>query len=134
MGNVTIERFSQAQMDWGLVGPWLCSVDVEKALHGAIRSNDESVWFVAMDSATSVGFALIERRASYWWLEAAWVDSPYRGRGIHGLLTAARIAYAESIDCAPKRMMVYDDRWPNYRDRGWKIVKYRGRFLTLEAP
>jgi hypothetical protein len=136
LGNVDrqIHRFAQQDMDWSLVGPWLCSAVVQKDLGGPIRATERSFWFVAMSDARPSGFALIERKHDHWWMEAAWVRPEHRHAGLHGLLTVARLAFSESIDRAPRRMLVHESRWRHYRDRGWKILRSRGQFLTLERP
>lgn len=116
---------------WELVGTFLCSREVIKALDGPIYSSEPVTWFVAVEDGAAIAFLTLHDTPTSYWRDYAYTVPDRRGQGIHHQLAAVCDTHLATLPPKPLRVLCRRYRWPHYERRGFTIEKQRGDWITI---
>lgn len=128
---VKVIRVEHGPELWPLLGPFMADKEVHKELGGAICSDPNHVWFVALDSESVVGFCGILVTDKAYILHSAYVVKDRRDQGIGGQLANARDEYLTTLPPRPVRSVIRNNRWADYEKSGFTIQRQRGEWLYI---
>lgn len=129
MGVVLTQyRHEDAEL-WPLIGPFIASREVVKALGGPVFSDQQTAWWVATDGDEVVGWASVQEAKGAYWLASAWVVPDKRGDKIHVALADVRDKHLASLPPKTVKVCCRMARWQHYEERGFHQDQVKGDWV-----
>lgn len=127
-----IKRYKHGEGDfWNLMGPFFASAAVRRELEIAMSSDENYIWFLALDGGAVIGFAALEMNGEVAILRHAYVVPERRANGIYVKILAARLDYAKTRASLLK-VTADPEMTETLKAQGFEVVSHRGKFSMLE--